>query len=301
MLIATLLCLKGVGPRLLPLGVNIVRLDDPVGPEFASYASYTNFAQRVRRERRYATDLASRAFIATVLATAPSRHMPIPKNTVFFRAQLDINEIERTDEDGSIRIDICALGRDRMIPSSQLVLGGRANPAGIAYLYLASSKLTAISEVRPWIGVGVSVAQFEVTRDLKAMDLTKGHGEFGFAKLTFAQLMDGKPVDADVKRRAVWTDIDSAFSRPVSRGEEIIDYVPTQVLAEAFREAGYEAIVYRSSFDDPGYNIALFDVNDATILNCTPYTIKGVAVQFEECGNPWIAQERSKTSTSASS
>jgi len=271
-----------------------MKMDDPALPEFASHKSYENFARRVRRERRYATDAASRAFIATVLATAPSRHLPITKNAVLYRAQLDIDEIETTDDDGVLRIDILGLGRDRMTPNPQLVLGGRANPAGIAYLYLASSELTAISEVRPWIGVGVSVAQFQIKRDLRAMDLTKGHGEFGFAKLTIDQLMGAAPVDAELRRRAVWTDIDSAFSRPASRGEEMVDYVPTQVLAEAFHEAGYEAIIYRSNFGDPGYNIVLFNVNDADILNCTPYTIRSLAVQFEPCGNTWFAQGETK-------
>lgn len=269
-----------------------MKIDDPVVPEFASHDSYGRFARRVRRERRYATDVASRAFIATVLATAPPRDLHIPKDAIFYRAQLDIDEFEWTDDDGAPRIEIAGLGRDRMIPKPELVMGGRANPAGIAYLYLASSKLTAISEVRPWIGVDVSVAQFQIKRDLRALDLTKGYGEFGFAKLTIPQLIGEAPVDADLKRRAVWTDIDSAFSRPVSRTEEMVGYAPTQVLAEAFRDAGYEGIVYRSNFGDPGYNIVIFDVSDAEILNCAPYSIKSIKLDFEECGNTWFAKKR---------
>jgi RES domain len=272
-------------------------MDNPTTPEFASHNSYSDFARRVSHERRYATDASSRAFIATVLATAPSRHFPLENGTVLYRAQLDIDHREWTDDDGSERIDISGLGRDRMIPKPNLVLAGRANPLGIAYLYLASSELTAISEVRPWIGAEVSVAQFRIRRDLRALDLTKGHGEFGFAKLTLDQWAGKAPVDADLRRRVVWTDIDSAFSRPVSRAEETVNYVPTQVLAEAFREAGYEAIVYRSNFGDPGYNIVVFDVADAAILTCAPYTIKKVAVEFEQCGNPWFSQREAKAQT----
>lgn len=268
-------------------------MDDPTGPEFASHESYDHFARRVRRERRFATDPASRAFIATVLATAPSRHLTIEQDAILYRAQLDIDEVESTDEDGTHRIDICGLGRERMEPDPERVLGGRANPAGIAYLYLASSELTAVSEVRPWIGAGVSVAQFRIKRTLRALDLTKGHGEFGFAKLTIDQLMGTAPVDAALRRRVVWTDIDNAFSRPVSRAEDLLDYVPTQILAEAFRDAGYEAIVYRSNFGDPGYNIVLFDIADAEILNCSPFTVKALTVTFEQCGNTWhVAEEK---------
>jgi len=260
-----------------------MKMDDPTVPEFASHDSYTRFARRVRRERRFATDDLSRAFIHTVLATAPKRVLSINKGTILYRAQLDIDEVETPDDEGGMRFETLGLGRDRMVPKPELVQSGRVNPAGIAYLYLASHELTAVSEVRPWIGVGVSVAQFRIKRDLKALDLTLGHGEFGFTKLTFEQLFGRAPVDGETKRRAVWTDIDSAFSRPVSRAEESIDYVPTQILAEAFRDAGYEAIVYRSNFGDPGYNIVLFDITDGEIRNCAPFTVKKRSCPDEWC------------------
>ena len=66
-------------------------------------------------------------------------------------------------------------------PPQRLVSHGRANPAGIPYLYLASTPETAVSEVRPHTGEIASVADFfipaqiaassEVTRDLKITDL----------------------------------------------------------------------------------------------------------------------------------
>ncbi|MEJ0025948.1 MAG: RES family NAD+ phosphorylase [Rhizomicrobium sp.] len=267
-------------------------MDEPATPEFASWKSYQEFARRVRRERRYATDPASRAFIQTVLATAPVRDLTINKGLILYRAQLDVEERVFQDDDGAERIEIVGHALDRMMPNSEKVQAGRANPSGIAYLYLASQKLTAVSEVRPWLGAGVSVAQFEVRRDVRALDLTKGHEQFGFGLLTMEQLMGEASVDRDTKRRAVWTDIDSAFSRPVSRSEETYDYVPTQILAEAFRETGYEGIVYRSSFGDPGYNIVLFDVHDAEICSCAPYTINKLSVEFEQSGNDWFASTK---------
>jgi len=272
----------------------IMTIDNPELPEFAYYDSYDRFARRVRGESRYATDTASRAFIATVLATAPARLLTIREGQIFYRAQPGISENEWEDEDGAMRIETSGHGPERMVPRPELVTGGRTNAAGIAYLYLATSTLTAISEIRPWIGAPVSVAQFKTKRVLQALDLSRGHGAPGFTKLTFDQLLGNDLMDAATKQEVVWTDIDNAFSRPVSRSDEGIEYVPTQVLAEAFVGAGYEAIAYRSSFGDPGYNVVLFDINDAEILNCTPYTVRKLEIEFESNGNVWFRHNRNK-------
>jgi hypothetical protein len=96
--------------------------------------------------------------------------------------------------------------------------------------------------MRPWIGADVSVAQFKVKRDLRALDLSRGRGQFGWTKLTFEQLSNKAPVGAATKQEAVWTNIDNAFFQPVSRSDNGIEYVPTQILVEAFVDAGYEAI-----------------------------------------------------------
>ena len=91
-------------------------------------------------------------------------------------------------------------------------------------------------------------------------------------------------------RQGYWTDIDNAFSRPVTLSENLSDYVPTQILAESFRQAGYDAIIYRSSFGENGFNIAVFNPDDAKILNCGPYEVTEVRVDFRQAGNRWHFQ-----------
>jgi len=157
-------------------------------------------------------------------------------------------------------------------------------------LYLASSRTTAISEIRPWVGSEVSLGYFKVLRDLKAIDLSVGHGKAAFGVLTLSQLVGEHSIDRETKERAVWIAIDNAFSRPVTRESNVTDYVPTQVLAELFREAGYDAIIYRSQFGAgraKGYNVALFDLDDAEIIACEPQRVTRIAVRFEKFGSAW--------------
>jgi len=268
-------------------------LDNPATPEFANWNSYQNFAHRVQHDRRYATDRASRAFIETVMATVPHREYLLNALMILLRAQRDVDEEEVVDKDGDIvAIRQCGCKAERMKPIAERATEGRANPAGIAFLYLASDIETAVSEVRPWIGSYVSVAQFRIVRDLRLVELARGYGHIGAAELLVGQLAGDKTVDPETKRRAVWTDIDNAFSRPVTRDENSTDYVPTQILAEAFREHGYDGLVYRSNFGDPGFNVVLFDLGAAKVISCAPYRITKVKIDFEKAGEAWADEEK---------
>ena len=263
-----------------------MQINDPNGPEFANWRSYQDFARAVRQERRYVWEQKVTAFIETVMATIRERDRKLSEGSILFRAQHGIVYCE--DEDG---VDILAYGSERMRPLSDRAKEGRANPAGISMLYLGSSEQTAISEVRPWTGSELSVAQFRISRDVKVIDLSLGHGQISFQHLFFSELLGEQPVSREKKEEAVWIDIDNAFSRPVTRSDETADYVPTQILAEMFRDNGYDGVVYRSQFGETGYNIALFDVGDAEIINAAPYQVTGIEVKFEEIGNRWFSKK----------
>lgn len=263
-----------------------MQIDDPKGPEFASWRSYQDFARGVRRERRYVWEQEVTAFLDTVLATIRERDRTISEESILYRAQHGI--VYREDDDG---VDILAYGGERMKPFSDRAKEGRANSAGISILYLASSEQTAISEVRPWIGSELSVAQFRISRDVKVINLSLGHGQTSFQHLFFSELLGEKPVSREKKEEAVWIDIDNAFSRPVTRSDETADYVPTQILAELFCDNGYDGLVYRSQFGESGYNIGLFNVGDAEIINAAPYQVTDIDVKFEEIGNRWFSKK----------
>ena len=268
-------------------------IDNPEVPEFASWMSYRRFEERVKRHRRHIWNHQIDAFLQTVLQTRRDRDFEIPEGKVVWRAQLGIKYIIQKDESGE-EIGEVRLGfsRSRMKPVTGHAKEGRANSSGIPVLYVGSTEQTAISEVRPWVGSEVSVAQFKLSRPLHAIDLTKGHGKSSWSGLTLKQLIGQEEPDAETKIRSVWTDIDNAFSRPVASSDEVEDYIPTRILAELFREAGYDAIVYRSHFGQngkAGFNIAIFNLEDAHILNCAPYRVERIEVNYKEIGNRWFS------------
>lgn len=183
-----------------------------------------------------------------------------------------------------------------MKPRDDRAREGRVNPAGIPVLYLANSLQTAISEVRPWIGSEVSVAKFEICRDLKVINLSVEDGDSELNRRMWAQLHSEKArTNPKFKEQTVWLHVEQAFSRPISVSDDTADYVPTQILAELFYANGYDALIYRSQFGEQGFNIALFDIEDAEVISVAPYEVTAVEVKSKKIVNPWFSVNRDKT------
>lgn len=255
--------------------------DDPRIPEFESEYSYGRFARRVRQSDRYGFNPDDRAFLKTVAATISDMDQIIPQGFKLFRAQHGIathtQRVEDIDEEFELPI---GLPRDRMKPLKYSATSGRANPVGVPVLYLASQIETAISEIRPWIGSPVTVAKFEVNKDIRAIDLTRAGGRS--PTINPLKYLDAKfAPTAEQKANHVWGEMNRAFSTPVTETEKESGYAPTQMLAELFKWEGYHAVIYKSNFGgEHGYNIVLFDLESADFLSSHPYSVSDVTIKF---------------------
>lgn len=264
----------------------------PRKPEFAHWDSYSQFARYVHTINRYILSEEQRTFLDTVLATIKGRDGELKEGYVFYRAQLGIDLCDRTDNDGNwIGEDIWGFGASRMKPLTDRAREGRANSSGIPVLYVGTTVKTAISEVRPWIGADVSVAVCKLLRPLRTLDLSLGHGHSSLSGPILSHILGGRELTAQEKEKAVWIEIDNAFSTPVTQSDDRAGYAPTQILAELFRSAGYDAIAYKSHFGDDdeqsGYNIAIFDLSAVEIVSCAPYEVKVINIDAEQIGNAW--------------
>jgi len=203
-----------------------------------------------------------------------------------WRAQLGHDWREEGDEE---KFDIpCAHPALRMKPLRDRATDGRANPKGIPCLYLASRKETAISEVRPWIGSYVSLAQFKLLRPLKLVDCSHDRAERSF------YFDEPEP---EKREAAVWAEIDRAFSEPMTRSDDIAEYAPTQILAELFKRAGLDGIAYKSNFGENGYNLAIFDIDAADLLNCGLHRVDKIEMKFSQQDNPYFMSKYLKNSS----
>lgn len=238
---------------------------------FKSYRSYDHFSWEVRQRNRYIHSDAIKDFLSNVLETSRFYEKVVKPGEKFWRAQLGSDWIEE-DIDEPIQLPFPP---ERMKPLQYEASEGRVNSKGIPCLYLATDQETAMSEVRPWLGVEISVWQFKTTKELRLIDCSVHAPKTGGFRFFFEE------PDEKEKEKAVWADIDRAFSRPVTLSDKSSDYVPTQIIAELFKTNGSDGILYKSSLAD-GLNLALFDIGAATVGNyALVHRVKDIKFSFD--------------------
>lgn len=245
--------------------------------EFVSWEDYRKFASAVKFAQRYVRTPQTEVFLEVVRSTAKSRVRDIKKgfNSVW-RAQLGYCEPE-IEPDEPI---LAAYPPKRMKPRDRVGPEGRANPKGISCFYCATTSETAMAEVRPSMGDLVSVGRFKVLRDVQIVDCSKFHSRDRW--VPFFKTMNGVSLSSQEIEEAVWTDIDQAFSEPVTASDDLPDYVPTQILAELFKADGYGGVAYKSALTDAGYNLAFFDPCIVRQVLGELYSTKKVQFQFSD-------------------
>lgn len=141
-------------------------------------------------------------------------------------------------------------------PTEKTFPGGRANPSGMPYLYLASSEKVAILEMRPGIRDRITVANFILREKILVVDITQD---------TYPDY-DPNP-DDNALLVSIWSHrflrgFRNAMYSPASATEQNSMYIPTQVMAELVKSMECHGIFYSSAMlDDPNSkNLVLFPV-----------------------------------------
>jgi hypothetical protein len=170
-----------------------------------------------------------------------------------------------------------AFGAEQMgAPPKEAATHGRANPAGIPYLYLGSTSETAVAEVRPHPGEIVCVAEFSIETGLQIVDLRNPRelvSPFLLGDESAIALMRG---DIEFLER-----LGQELTTPVLPNAAAIDYIPSQYLCEFIKKCGYLGVVYSSSVN-AGVNLALFDPGRAKVGKVTEYSVDRVSVDVSE-------------------
>jgi len=149
---------------------------------------------------------------------------------------------------------------------------GRANPAGIPYLYLGSLPETAVAEIRPHTGEFACVADFMIP-EIKAVDLRNPRKLVSPFILRDASEIGQLRADLPFLER-----LGAELTRPVQPAGAAIDYIPSQYLCEFIKKSGFDGVVYRSSVSD-GINLALFNPAQGIGGRVTLYNVIKVSVQ----------------------
>lgn len=161
-------------------------------------------------------------------------------------------------------------------PPPHLAGHGRANPAGIPYLYLGSTATTSVAELRPHTGERACIAEFELSNsDLKLADLREPRALISPLFGDETQIIKLR-ADLPLLER-----LGDELTRPIKPRGAPYEYIPTQYLCEFIKTCGFDGVLYRSSVSsDGGINIALFNPDLAAAVRIEEISVQQVTVQI---------------------
>lgn len=165
-------------------------------------------------------------------------------------------------------------------PPKEKATHGRANPAGISYLYIASDLTTAISEIRPHTGELVTIAEFELTEQVNLVDLRSPR------KLVTPFICESESDIIQLRGDVEFLErLGEELTRPVLPRAAAIDYIPSQYLCEMIKKFGFDGVIYRSSVGTE-MNMALFYPQKARAKGTSMHYVSKIEVQAARKDDP---------------
>jgi len=128
--------------------------------------------------------------------------------------------------DDKLEAALCRPDTQLGSPPPLLAAAGRMNARGISVFYGANDQKTAIAEVRPPVGSQVAVAQFEIVRKLRLLDLT-AVSDVRVTGSIFDLGLAGR-----MERAVFLRSLSSRITRPVMPDDELFEYLVTQAVAD---------------------------------------------------------------------
>lgn len=140
----------------------------------------------------------------------------------------------------------------------EVVKNNRFSPIGISYGYFSFDEITAMYEVRAEPTNELSIGTFEMEEKLSLVDLRKLHS---LSSELYEKSLN--PFDKD-NFNILLTDIYefiTDISKPINVNDTLLEYVPTQIMAEYIWSLGYDGFIFDSSQNKGGENLVLFGDN----------------------------------------
>lgn len=205
---------------------------------------------------RYLLPEDSEKFLEQILDLACSFVQDMNSDTPLFRARLHepLNRDTHVPYFGYEYKPKAFSTEDMGAPPTNKCLPGRLNPSGIPFLYCALDADTAVSEMKPWKGAYLTVAELKLARDARVVDLRCRE---------ISEINEKTDQTVSEKWWLVFQHtVCTSFAIPYHPSDSY-GYVPTQMYASAIKSRGFDGVLYSSAMNGTGHNVALFDTKIA--------------------------------------
>ena len=144
------------------------------------------------------------------------------------------------------------------------------SPVGISFFYGALDEATCVAEIRPGLRENVAVAEFEILKNLRVVDLSI---EFNNPVSIFSENYN---YEYEEYFKPFFSYFVSDIAKPIRVADSEIDYIPTQIFTEFIRVHQFSdgndfsdsvqqpttykvnGLMFKSSLKKGGINIVLF-------------------------------------------
>ena len=163
--------------------------------------------------------------------------------------------------------------KDSFAPPPERTRDLRANYRYIPYLYCANNPYVALAEVRPRLGAMVSIATIVTKEPITLLDLT----------------LQQKPPKMTAAKVNLFQDLSILYSTPVTNDDDILDYIPTQYIAEYAKSKHYDGIAFSSSVvpeinkkHPERYNVVVFNFDKCEVVRSNLISVGSINFECEQ-------------------
>lgn len=222
-----------------------------------------DFHEELKTSRRFFFDIDKEfAFIFDTLDSLIKRAKP---SSDYSDLNADVNELCRARlganfdrERNPIPYPIDEMGA----APNHACKGGRINPPGMSFLYLASNENTAALEIRATPADVFTVVKVALQNEPLLLDLRR----CSFSALfEFEYLSDERWIEEYLQKVAVYTYLSEILAQPVA-SEDPLGYIHTQIFCEYLKIKGIHGLIYDSTLCSSGFNVCIFEPTDYSEL-----------------------------------
>jgi hypothetical protein len=159
-------------------------------------------------------------------------------------------------------------------PPKDKATAGRANPAGIPFLYLSDNDKTVLYEIRASyldeVSIGTFMIKEEIANEIIISDFTES-----------VTIFHPSRVSERIKSTLLKQKISADLSKPMRRYDSELDYIPTQFICEFIKVyTGVHGIKFRSSLHTTGNNVVIFDQEIMRCIEVVKAKINKVSISI---------------------
>lgn len=244
----------------IPLGVDTTLV---YRPDIEIYEEeWEKVKEEVKKERRFFCNISPIEEFTNSLA-----QRVFFKDHTFYRGR-----VHHSKEEATFKKDEMGCPKD-----VDKIKAGRANPQGIAYLYLCTDQETPFYEIRSSYLDRVDIGEFRLNQDIRLVDFTQSKRLSLFNAFCEG---DDDSFATLIKQKVLFEAISRDISAPMHSYDTELEYIPTQYICEYFKVLGFDGIMFTSSQNSDGTNLVLFNSEDAECVDVKPYEVSRVTINM---------------------